>query len=796
MSFVHLPAWLGILDRKLLRDLWNIRMQVLAIAFVIAGGVSIQLLSAGLMTSLQETRRVYYEQSLMADIWAPVVRAPDRIAPALAAIDGVQAVEARIRMPARIEVPGKSGFAAGELISLPEGREASVNRLYLELGRLPDPHRRDEAAVLKGFALANGLSPGDSLDVIVQGSKFRLTITGFVLSAEHVYSIAPGQLVPDEAEFGVLWMSHLPLAQLTDRRGSFTEAVFRLRDLAQEAPAIAEMDRLLTPYGGLGAYGRKDQVSDAFVSSEIDQLRTLGRVVPPVFLAVAAFLVYVVVSRLVQIQRPAIGLLKAYGYSDLEVTMHYFRLLMIIGGIGALMGILLGAWFGHRLTAMYIRYYDFPYLIFRASLTDYVIVCAVSAVAVIGGGLVAVRRVARLNPAEAMNPPPPPDFSRGAGTLITKFDFIDQQTRMILRQIVRWPGRAALTVSGVTASLALLISVMTMTDAMHYMISAHFAEANRYDAAVTFNEARDARAEREVARIPGVTLAEAFRAVPVKLEAAQRSERAVIMGVVEGAELSRLLDAQGRPVTPPPGGLVLSSDLAARLSISAGEEVRISALEGRRPVRTLPVSAIAETYFGSGAQMEAGDLARLVGESQLASGLYLRLDPEQETAVHNKLRDAPLVTGVTLQNKARDRLSDLMDENLGVSLGVFVIFAAVIALGVVYNTVRISFIERQRELASLRVLGFSRGAVSYILLGEVALLTLAAIPLGLIAGAGLSVYFSHTMASDLFRLPFVINPATYAFATLIILGAAALSSLLVRHQIDRLDLVEALKGLQ
>ncbi|MFN4025460.1 MAG: ABC transporter permease [Hyphomonas sp.] len=796
MSFVHLPSWLGILDRKLLRDLWTIRMQALAIALVIAGGVSVQLMSAGLMTSLQETRRAYYEQSLMADIWAPVVRAPDHSAGPLAGIDGVQAVEARIRMPARIEVPGRGGFAAGELISLPEGRDSSVNRLYLEMGRLPDPNRRDEAAVLKGFALANGLLPGDTLDVTVQGSKFLLTITGFVLSAEHVYSIAPGQLVPDEAEYGVLWMGHLPLAQITDRRGSYTEAVFRLRKDTPEAAVTAEIDRILAPYGGLGAYGRKDQVSDAFVSSEIDQLRTLGLVVPPVFLAVAAFLVYVVVSRLVQVQRPAIGLLKAYGYSDFEVTMHYFRLLMIIGGLGLLIGGVLGTWFGHRLTAMYIKYYDFPYLIFRASLADLVVVCMVSAVAVIGGGLIAVRRVARLNPAEAMNPPPPPDFSRGAGTLITQFDFIDQQTRMILRQIVRWPGRAALTVSGVTASLALLISVMTMMDAMQHMIAAHFAEAHRYDAAVVFNEARDARAEMEVARLPGVTMAEAFRAVPVRLEAAQRSERAVLMGVVQGAELSRLLDAKGRPVTPPPGGLVLSSDLAARLSIAAGDEVRISVLEGRRPVRTLPVSAIAETYFGSGAQMEAGDLARLVGDSQLASGVYLRLDPQLETEVHEKLRDAPLVTGVTLQNLARERLSELMDENLGVSIGVFVVFAAVIALGVVYNTVRISFIERQRELASLRVLGFSRGAVSYILLGEVALLTLVAIPFGLIAGAGLSVYFSHAMASDLFRLPFVINPATYAFATLVILGAAALSSLLVRHQIDRLDLVEALKGLQ
>jgi putative ABC transport system permease protein len=290
-------------------------------------------------------------------------------------------------------------------------------------------------------------------------------------------------------------------------------------------------------------------------------------------------------------------------------------------------------------------------------------------------------------------------------------------------------------------------------------------------------------------------MAEPFRAVSVKLSAAQHTERAMLMGVPRDAELSRLLDARGRPVTPPPGGLVLSADLADRLKIGAGDSVRISVTEGRREVRVLPVSAIAETYFGSGAQMEAGDLARLIGENRLASGVYLRLDPDQEANLYNRLREAPRVTGVTLQNQARERLSELMDENLGVSLGVFAIFAGVIALGVVYNTVRISFAERQRELASLRVLGFSRGAVSYILLGEVALLTLLALPLGLVLGAGLSWYLAEAMASDLFRLPFIINPATYAFATLVVLGSAALSALIVRRQIDRMDLVEALKGL-
>ncbi|MCW5724472.1 MAG: FtsX-like permease family protein [Maricaulaceae bacterium] len=786
-------ALLRALDRKLVRDLWGMRMQALAIAFVIAGGVAVHLLAAGMLTSLEETRRAYYDRYLFADVWAPVVRAPNALIAGVRAIDGVQAAESRIRFPALLDMPDMAEPASGEIISLPESGEGAVNRLHLTQGRMPRPDHRDEAVVLQGFADAHGLAPGDSLAVTVYGGRLRLHVVGIALSPEHVYAIAPGQMVPDARLYGVIWMNRRALAQATNRDGAFNEVVVRLSRGANEAAVIAGLDRLLAPYGAPGAYGRRDQLSDSFVASEMDQLRTMGMVIPPIFLLVAAFLVNIVITRIIAVQRAGIGLMKAFGYSDGEVTRHYLKLVAAIGALGLAIGGGLGMWLGRVMAELYMEYFTFPFLVFRADAMDYVAVCAVSGAAVLGGAALAARRAAALNPAQAMTLPPPPDYSRAAGMGITRLRALDQQTRMILRQIIRWPARAGLTMAGIAASVALLIGTLFMMDSIKVLIGDFFGVANRHDVAVTFVEPRPRSAYHSIARLPGVMAAEPFRAAPARLRHGHLEERAAIIGVPADAELSRLIDAAGRAVTPPPGGLVLSDDLAAKLNIRAGDTIQIEITEGRRPALMVPVAAVAPTHVGSGAQMRIEDLNRLLREGPVVSGVNLRVDRDAVDALYARLTAAPGVAGVSLQALAADTLAGMMDENLGAALGIYSLFGALIALGVVYNSIRISYAERQRELASLRVLGFSRGAVSYILLGEVAFLTLLALPLGMAGGTGLAWYMAGAMSSDMFRLPFVIEPSTYGFACAVVLAVTVGSSLLVRRQLDRLDMVSALK---
>ena len=794
MRRVTLPALLSALDRKLLRDLWRMKGQALAVAFVIAGGVAVDVVASGLLASLDETRRAYYERSRFADVWAPVVRAPASLAADLRALPGVQAAETRVRAPALFDMPGMDEPATGEIFSLPDTGEPSVNQIHLVRGRTPEPGRRDEAVVLESFAEAHDLEIGDRVAATIYGGRDDLVVVGVALSAEHVYAIAPGQLVPDDRLYGVLWMGRDALAARVNQAGAFNEAVVRLARGAREAAVIEALDRLLEPYGAPGAYGREDQVSDAFLTGELDQLRTMGNLMPPIFLVVAAFLVNVVISRLIATERSEIGLMKAFGYSDAAVVLHYMKLVGVIGVLGLALGAGLGTWMGRQTAGVYTDYYRFPLFVFQSDPRVYVVAAAITAAAVGGGAALAVRRAARLEPATAMTPPPPPDYSRALGARVTGLALLDQQSRMILRQIVRFPSRAAFTTVGVAVSGALLVGTLFFIDSMEEMIRVAFHVANRHDVQVSFVEPRSRAAYFELLRAPGVLDGEPYRAVAARLRSGHLVERSALTGLPLDARLSRMVDADGNAVVAPPGGLVLSRDLADKLAVEAGDVLEIEVTEGRRPTLAVPVAAVTTTLLGSGAHMQLADLNALLGEGPVVSGAFLTVDPAATDALYRELKELPAVAGVTLQSLARRNFADLMDQNLGTAVWIYTMFAGLIAIGVVYNSVRISFEERQRELASLRVIGFTRGEVSYILLGEIAFLTLLALPLGAGLGAGMAWFMARAMSSDLFRLPFVIDPATFGYAAVVVLVVTAASGLLVRGQLDRMDLVAVLKS--
>jgi putative ABC transport system permease protein len=790
---MRLPEMLTSLDRKLFRDLWGMKGQALAIALVVAGGVAVHLVAEGMLTSLAETRRAYYERYRFADVWAPVVRAPNDLIGEIRQLPGVVAAETRVRSPALIDIPGMDEPASGEIFSLPDNREPAVNNVYLVRGRTPRSEGVDEAVVLEGFAESHGLEIGDTVETTVYGGRKRLTIVGVGLSPEHVYSIAPGQLVPDSRLFGVFWMSRTALAQSINQDGAFNEAVVRLAPGVSEQEVIESLDRLLDPYGAPGAYGRDEHISDAFVSSEIDQLDIIGDILPPVFLLVAAFLVNVVISRLIATERSEIGLMKAFGYRDSAVALHYLKLVAVIAFVGLLIGMGAGTWMGRVLALLFIEYYRFPFLLFDVNPRVYVLVVVIALIAIGGGALFAVRRAVSLDPATAMTPPPPPDYSKAVGTRITNWRLLDQQSRMIVRQIIRWPGRAAFTIAGVAASVALLIGTLFFLDAMDAMMTDYFEVANPLDVQVTFIEPRSRSAYFNLTHAPGVLEAEPFRTVSARLRYRHLEERAGLTGLVLGARLSRMVDTNDKPVIPPPGGLVLSRDLADKLGIGPGEILEVEVTEGRRPTIQIPVSAVTTTYIGSGVHLQIDDLNQLMREGPVISGANLTVDSNETTALYRDLKASPVVAGVSLQDVAHQNFMAVMDQNIGVSIWMYTSFAALIAIGVVYNSVRISFAERARELASLRVLGFTRSEVSYILLGEISFLTLLALPLGAAVGSGLALYLAQAVSSDLFRVPFIIDPSTFGYAGAVVIVITAVSGLLVRRELDQMDLISVLK---
>lgn len=781
------------LDKKVVRDLAKMWAQSLAIALVMACGVATIVIALGAYRSLDGTREAFYERGRFGTVFSSAVRAPKSLELRLRLITGVSSVALRIKKPILLDIPGMSEPASGLLISLPDRREPTVNRLYLRNGRLPVGGNADEVAIVETFAKAHGLRPGDTFAVIMGGTRRRLRVTGIVLSPEFVYSIGPGDLVPDERRFGIGYMPYKALAATFSMQGAFNDlALTTLRD-ANLQQVVEQVDDLLEPYGGTGAYQRKDQISHSFLDAELQQLRAMAMVIPPIFLGVSAFLVNMILSRLLALEREQIGLLKALGYNNAAVAVHYAKIVIVIALVGVAIGSAAGFWLGRGLTRLFATFYSFPFLLFKQSIDLYLIAGGVTVTAAIAGSGSAIRRVVKLPPAVAMRAPAPSVYKSFFGGRLRSLAFLSQLTVMALRNLARRPLRAGFTILGISLSTALLITSLFSNDSLDFMIETIFFRAERSDATLVFANDLSPRAGASVRSLPGVIRVEVSRTEPVTIRRGHRSLKSSLTGVPSHPHLLRVLDTALRPMVLPSQGLVISERVASKLKVRLGDVIDIEFNERNGHTHTQTVSGIAQSYVGLASYMRLEALDRLVGEGPRINAARLSIDPVRKNALYRAIKETPSIASIALTDLSRQKLRDTIRQNITIQMSVYIALAVIITFGVVYNFARIQLSERARELASLRVFGFTRAEVSGVLFVELSLLVLLAQPLGWAIGAGLAWAVVQGFATDLFRIPLVLEPRTFATATLIVLGAALASALVVRRRVDTLDLVRVLK---
>ncbi len=781
------------IHRKLLRDLWQIKGQVFAIAAVIGVGVAMFVAYLSTFDSLSGTQRAYYERYRFGDVFASLKRAPESLKTRLADIPGVAQVEARVVAEVTLDVQGMNEPVTGRLVSVPERQTAILNDLSMIEGRYIEPGRGNEVVVTEGFALAHSLRPGDSVSAVINGRHRDLEIVGVALSPEFIYTIRPGALMPDDARFGVFWMSRKALANAFDMEGGFNDVVLRLQPGASEPEVIARVDDLLEKYGGLGAMSRDFQISNWYLSSELEQLKGFGTIVPFVFLGVAAFLLNVVLTRIVSVQREQIAALKALGYSNLEVGWHYTLWSLLVAGSGGIVGAVMGRSMGQGMLNMYNGYFRFPFLEYRLAPDVVLGALGISILAAIVGAAQAVRGAIRLPPAEAMRPEPPARYRKTLLERLGTERWFSQPARMVLRNLERRPLRALASIVGIACSGGLLVIGLFFLDSIEVLLDVQFNIAQRQDITLTFVEPRSSGALFEVSRLPGVINAEPSRSVPARLRAGHLSRQSAVTGLVHDPRLQRVVSSDYRPVDLPPEGVLMTRKLAEILGLQRGSVLTVEVLEGARPVKEVVVTDLVDEFMGTAVYMDMDALHRWMREGTNLSGAYLQVDARHADSLYEHLKSLPAVAGVALKSAAIDAFNKQMDEMMGVFIFFNILFASIITIGVVYNAARISLSERSRELASLRVLGFTRAEISSILLGELALITLLAIPLGLLVGYGFAALMVTAFDTELYRFPLVVSARTFGASALVVALAATFSGLVVRRRLDHLDLVEVLK---
>lgn len=782
------------LDQKLLREFRQSKGQMLAIAAVVASGVAVFVMALGTLSYLRSTRDAYYDRYRLADIFASLRRAPQYVVEEISGVAGVATVQDRIVSEVTLDVPGLPEPAVGRLISLPNRGPAALNAIYLQRGRHPDPDRAGEVLASDAFVEANQLRLGDTVSAVLHGRLEHLQIVGVALSPEYVFEVRGGEMLPDPKRFGVFWMPRRQMEAAFDMDGAFNDLNVRLLRGANQEAVIERIDRILEPYGGIGAIGREDQISARFLADELKQLRATALVSPSIFLAVAVFLLNVVLSRRIATQRGVIAILKAFGYSKGAIAWHYLKGALLISVGGGLLGAVAGLQMGRGLARLYTEFYRFPVTSYHPDPRVFVFALAISIAAALIGAYHAVRTAVRLPAAEAMRPAAPHTYHAGFWERLGWNRWLPVAARMILRGLLRRPLHAFFSSTGIACSVAVLVLAGFGSDALDFLIDFQFVRTQRQDMQVSFYQVTSPEARFDLAHLPGVQYVEPYRAVPVRMEHQHREYRTGILGLEPERDLFLLLDTDGRPITLPPQGIVLGDKLAKTLAIEPGDRLTVEVLEGERAVRELEVRSLAQEYSGMGAYMQRDALHQLLRETDALSGAYLAVDTARQDALYRELKQTPRVAAVTVKTAMLDQFHETIAKNQLTMQSFTFFFAVVIAVGVVYNTSRISLDERSRELATLRVIGFTRGEVSAMLLGELAILTLLAIPIGWGIGYAFSYAMVSAFESELYRIPLVITPASYLRAAMVTLLASLASGLIVRRRLDRLKLVDVLKS--
>ena len=786
---------LSALTRKLIRDVATLRGQVITIALVVACGISSYVTLQSAYDSLLHSRDRYYQEYRFADAFASLEAAPRSVAETLSQIPGVMRADARVLEVGLVPIETSTRPISGSVVGLDAGERGSrLNDVHIVSGRDLEPGRANELLLLDAFARANDIQPGDSLDVVLNEALREFTVVGLAISPEFVMPIAPGQMSYDPKTALVMWMDETALESAFQLEGAFNNVSLQLEPHASEAEVLRLVDTTLEAYGGRGAILRAKQISNYVLDGELKQLRTMAGFVPYLFLFVAALLVNVVLSRLVQLQRSQIATLKAVGYSDASIGLHYLELVSLIVGAGAVLGVGLGSYLGRKMTGMYTGiFFQFPDPSYRLRVGSVLLALSMSFGSALVGAWLSVTQVMRLPPAEAMRPPNPARYRRSLLEVIGLFGLLGPSARMIYRELARRPLRVMLSIVGISFCTALVVVARASWDGIGYLLDVQFHESMREDLTVTLAKPLPKRVVRELGRIDGVFTAEGIRAVPVRFRVGSQYRDSSIMGYPPDLTLRRLLDARARPQRVPEEGVMLTDKLAEVLGVGIGDEVEVQFREGLWNTVSVPVTALVAEPFGLQGHMTARALSRLMRTEEAVNTVVLAIDPQSLDGIERRLRDIPAVVGVSSPGDFRRQFNEQSASMILLFTSIITVFAAIIAVGVIYNNARVALSQRARDLASLRILGFTQREIAAILFGEQAITVVAALPFGILLGQYLSHAMMSTADPENYRFPSIMSDLTVIMAVFVTVLSAIFSGLILRRKLYKLDLIGVLK---
>lgn len=788
---------MSVLDKKLLRDLVQNKWMLLAIVAIVAVGSGCLVGFQATMQNLAMARDGYYQRCDMADFWIDLKKAPNTVMREVESIPGVARARGRIAEYVTVSLPGVEKPISGLLLSLPKRQEAIINGVILTSGGYFTENGRDEVLVSKEFADARGIKPGGTVTLVMKGHEKTLSVVGTAISSEFVYLIPPGCATPDPMEFGVFYVKRSLAEDELDFTGAMNSVTGVLTPQARRNPypVMLELEARLAPYGVFSATPLAQQFSNLSLSSELQGLSTMALVMPLMFLSVSALALNVLMTRLAAQQRVIVGTLKALGYGDSAIFLHFLKTGLITGAAGALAGCFLGYGISGGMVLFYRTIFTFPALDNHAYPGLMTIAAAIALVFGGLGTLRGVKHVADLSPAEAMRPPPPKE---GGAIILERFPLIWDRFgfswRTTLRNIFRNKARSLIGVFAAAMGACIVVSTFGLIDSMKYMVEFQYGKTMLADYTLNFRNELDGGAVFETARLPGVVRVEPVFNVPCTFVNGSRRHKEQVTGITKNAQLTVPFDENGRPAAIPSEGLLMAARLAGKLGLSPGGFVTVIPSKGDQRPRLFKVAGLINSMFGLAVYADYGYLNDVMGEEAAVSSARLRAvqSPAQKAAFLKDLMRYPTLMNVEVTSEQRQNMYATFVEKMGGVAYPLIFFGAVIFFGSILNASLIAIIERQREIATYRVLGYQATEIGRMLLRENLILNLT----GMLFGLPLGWYMLKGMAAlytnDMYAMPAVMTGGSWAWSVGLTVIFVLIAQIFVQRAVNRLDWLEAL----
>ncbi|MEL7654677.1 MAG: ABC transporter permease, partial [Bacillota bacterium] len=650
----------------------------------------------------------------------------------------------------------------------------------------------NEALLIEQFANARGIQVGDKIKIQVGGLQRTLEVTGIVANPEYIYLMENTQaIMPDEENFGICYVSEQFGQQAAGLPGSFNEILIRYEENADEEALIDDVENTLDIYGIKQTVKQKDQLSNAVIQQELTQLDTMANSIPILFLLVAGLILMMMLSRLVKKDRIKIGVLKAMGYRNSQVLFHYVKYALITGISGGIIGSVLGMALAGGMTRMYLGYFHIPLLKieFYYSFLAYAVLLSASFCAL--SGIIGARGVLKIAPADAMRAEAP---KSGKRILLEKIPFfwkrLSFSNKMISKNIFRSKKRTLFVLAGITLTYAMMLYTATMPDVMDQMMNEHFTEFQKMDYNISFRKPVPKDTVRDMEHLIKVDYVEGKLEYPFELTNGNKKQSLNIIGLSRDTKFYSFRDINGEKTEIPKQGMLITENLAKALDVKKGDLVLIKSYIPNRDDVYLQVKGIVKQTLGINAYMDINTMGETLLEKNVINGVYAdSKDPD----INKELIRAANIAAIMSVADTRAVYDKYMTMT-NLSIGFMVLFSGILGFCIVYNATIVSLGEREMEFSSLRVLGFSKMEIFFMIVRENNIIMILGILLGIPVGNMMADYSSAAFTSDMYTLDMSPTVNAMIMAGVYTIGFVLLAQLATYRKIKKLDFLQALKN--